>query len=211
MKLKKVRTILCVMAAMMAFSATPALAAGVADQVLVGDSSTAAATETITDTNPKIRRDIEDGMYILVPKLDPNLSLGIAGNSKDAGGNVEVVGESGNLGKAFYVKRYGNTSRYTIVNNNSGLSLTWDTTRSDVDETHRPASFVTQQVLNSEQNQQWVIEEMSGGYMQIRACGTSMVLDLANGLHDEGTDIRVYQKNQTDAQKWILVKLKDLS
>ena len=43
--------------------------------------------------------------------------------------------------------------------------------------------------------------------LQIRACGQKMVLDLANGLFDEGTDIRVYQANQTDAQKWMLVKV----
>ena len=56
-------------------------------------------------------------------------------------------------------------------------------------------------------NQQWVIEEIDSGYLQIRACGQKMVLDLANGLFDEGTDIRVYQANQTDAQKWMLVKV----
>ena len=87
------------------------------------------------------------------------------------------------------------------------MSIEWDPLVTEVDETASPASFVTQQPVTGEMNQQWVIEEIDSGYLQIRACGQKMVLDLANGLFDEGTDIRVYQANQTDAQKWMLVKV----
>ena len=206
MKFRKLCMILSIMTCLTIFSASPAMAAGVADGVLIGES-TGEVVSAPTAVDPMIRTDFEDGMYILVPKLAPTLGMCIKDNSVDAGGNVELGGDNGIPGKVFKVQRIPNTSRYTFTNRNSGMSIEWDPLVTEVDETASPASFVTQQPVTGEMNQQWVIEEIDSGYLQIRACGQKMVLDLANGLFDEVTDIRVYQANQTDAQKWMLVKV----
>ena len=70
------------------------MAAGVADGVLIGES-TGEVVSAPTAVDPMIRTDFEDGMYILVPKLAPTLGMCIKDNSVDAGGNVELGADNG--------------------------------------------------------------------------------------------------------------------
>ena len=67
-------------------------------------------------------------------------------------------------------------------------------------------SNVIQNPLTNAQNQQWVLEDLGNGYLQIRACGKSLVLDVVGARSDVGTNIQAYKANQTDAQMWTLVK-----
>ena len=70
-----------------------------------------------------IRTDIEDGLYMVVPKLLNTRCMGIAGNSKAAGANVELIARNGGFATAFYVRRYKSTSRYTFVNYHTGNAV----------------------------------------------------------------------------------------
>ena len=175
--------------------------AGAAAGAEIIEDAAAPAEETV---GVKIRRDIEDGLYILVPRLASNRCMGVAGNSRVDGANIELVNKNGGFGQAFYVRRVPNTSRYTFVNYHTGKAVEWD--KPTADAGGAKYVFVTQNAYTRKMNQQWVLEEVADGYLQIRACGKALVLDLANAQTDAGTDLRLCSTNHSDAQMWTLVK-----
>lgn len=88
--------------------------------------------DIVSDDHPEetvvgatICRDIEDGLYILIPKLNSARCVSIAGNSKSAGANVQLVARNGGFAQAFYVRRIDGTSRYTLVNYHRASRWRW--------------------------------------------------------------------------------------
>lgn len=158
-----------------------------------------------TVVGASIRRDIADGLYVLVPKLNVSRCVSIAGNSKANGANVQLAAKNGGFAQAFYVKRLAGTSRYTFVNYHTGKALEMDAD-SDSSDHGAVSPNVIQNPLTNAQSQQWVLEDLGNGYLQIRACGKSFVLDVAGANTDAGTNVQAYKANQSDTQMWTLVK-----
>ena len=148
-----------------------------------------------------IRTDIEDGLYMVVPKLLNTRCMGIAGNSKAAGANVQLIARNGGFATAFYVRRYKSTSRYTFVNYHTGNAVEIGQTTTSM------TASVTQNTYTGELNQQWLIEDMPNGSLRIRACGKSLALELVGGKTDVGTDIQACTASGANAQMWTLVKV----
>ena len=148
-----------------------------------------------------IRTDIQDGLYMVVPKLLNTRCMGIAGNSKAAGANVELIARNGGFATAFYVRRYKSTSRYTFVNYHTGNAVEIGQTTTSM------TANVTQNSYTGELNQQWLIEDMPNGSLRIRACGKSLALELVGGKTDVGTDIQACTAGSANAQMWTLVKV----
>ncbi len=170
--------------------------ASVAEDAL---SDTPVAEEALVGAT--IRTDIEDGLYMVVPKLLNTRCMGIAGNSKAAGANVELIARNGGFATAFYVRRYKSTSRYTFVNYHTGNAVEIGQT------TTLMTASVTQNTYTGELNQQWLIEDMPNGSLRIRACGKSLALELVGGKTDVGTDIQACTAGSANAQMWTLVKV----
>ena len=184
-----------------------------------------------------IRTDIEDGLYMVVPKLLNTRCMGIAGNSKAAGANVQLIARNGGFATAFYVRRYKSTSRYTFVNYHTGNAVeignpatasaqsgsqtasgqsgsqttngqtTNSQSGSSGTQTTLMTASVTQNTYTGELNQQWLIEDMPNGSLRIRACGKSLALELVGGKTDVGTDIQACTASGANAQMWTLVKV----
>lgn len=170
------------------------------------ESLTSAAGEEVapaeTVVGETIRRDIEEGLYVLVPKLSTSVCVGINNNSKGNGANVQLVKNNGGFSQAFYVKRVNGTSRYRLVNYHSGKALEVK------GDSHASGTNVIQNGLSGALSQQWIFADSAPGYLQIRACGKKTVLALSGGKAAAGTNVQADAAGSSDGQKWKLVPAK---
>ena len=160
---------------------------------------TAPAETVVGET---IRRDIEDGLYVLVPKLSTSVCVGINNNSKGSGANAQLVKNNGGFSQAFYVKRVNGTSRYRLVNYHSGKALEVK------GDSHASGTNVIQNALGGALSQQWIFVDGAPGYLQIRACGKKTVLAVAGGKTAVGTNVQVDAAGSSAGQMWQLVPAK---
>lgn len=141
---------------------------------------------------------IAEGYYALTPACAPSMRLDISGGSTENGGNAQIWSVNDSDAQTF---RFTSTDSgyYTIAAKCSGLVL-------DVFQgASSSGTNVAQYNYGGGTNQQWMLNDAGNGYYEIiPRMSNSICLDVSGADSAEGTNVQIWERNQTDAQKWKL-------
>lgn len=158
-------------------------------------------TPTAVSTDVSSACGIEEGTYTLTPACATGSRLDIAGASTDSGANVQLYSANDTIAQEFTIESVGKPY-YRIVAKCSEMVLDVQGALTD------SGTNVMQYPHHGGTNQKWIFVDAGGGYYYIRpANNTNLSLDVWNGDSADGTNIWVYNNNQTNAQKWKLNKV----
>lgn len=146
-------------------------------------------------------KQIPDGTYEIVTKLNADYALDIYGGSKDSGANVQIWHRNNTDAQKFIVTHIGD-GYYTIINKNSGKAI--DAQMGSTES----GTNVWQYTTNNTDAQIWRIirtSDKKSYYIINKASG--MFLDVNLAIAADGTNVKLYvQNDEYDAQKWHFVK-----
>ena len=179
-----------------------------------GDSSNGANIQMYEDNGTKAQKfkfvkaeknestKIEDGIYNIIAKSNENKVLQIENNSisNNAKAKFENRLNVVNKTQAFEIS-YLNNGYYKIKQYKSQKVL-------EVREgKHTNGTAIVQNQQDNEATiQQWIIKDAGDGYFYIIARCNGLVIDIPGGDLSGNPTIQMYEGNETDAQKFKLVK-----
>lgn len=181
-----------------------------------GDSSNGANIQMYEDNGTKAQKfkfvkaeknestKIEDGIYNIIAKSNENKVLQIENNSisNNAKAKFENRLNVVNKTQAFEIS-YLKNGYYTIKQYKSQKVLEVK------DGKHTNGTAIVQNSHDSESTiQQWVIKDAGDGYFYIIARCNGLVIDIPGGDISGNPTVQMYEGNETNAQKFKLVKAK---
>ena len=141
-------------------------------------------------------RTVADGTYYIESMKNNGYGLNTSGNSNASGANV-VLGAKSSSNYMKYVFTYQGNGYYKIKNVGSGKYLGVTGQKSASGSNVEQASGGTR----------WqVIPDGKGSYYIVPECSNTAAVDLTNGTVANGTNIRIWNYNLTEGQRWSLVK-----
>ncbi|MBQ9068905.1 MAG: RICIN domain-containing protein [Eggerthellaceae bacterium] len=157
-------------------------------------------------TFAKVGNWIPNGTYTFVSAKRTGAALAVKGSSRSVGSNVQVGNRAdGTWAQTWVVRQQGDTGYYTIRNVNSRMAL-------DVMHGIRAAQTNVQQwEANLTDAQLWKPTLTSSGIVWSSKLDSNLVLDLAWGKTTSGTNLWVFAKNNTEAQKFRLCRVEPSS
>ncbi len=120
-----------------------------------------------------------DGSYTFISQATPGFTLQVAGNSTQAGAQVQQLSAAGGTAQNWYLQPLSSPSApapvpigiYSLINRNSELAL-------DVTNGSHAAHTIMQQYIPSElSNQQWAVAQLANGNYTLRNVNTGLMLD----------------------------------
>lgn len=152
-----------------------------------------------------IKDEMSNGTYEIVTSKDNNKVLDIVNGSKSKGANVQLYQWNGTVAQQYEIVK-NQMGYYTIKNCGSnlylGISTNWNTMGNynrlvqGVDSSSKAAQFI----FKKNSKGQWVISS---------AWDAKYVIDLGNGSTNNGAAIQIYTNNNSQAQAWKLMKVKN--
>lgn len=139
---------------------------------------------------------VNNGQYILQSKLGHNMVLDVAGGSTSNSANIQLYSYNGTSAQTFNLAYNSSSGSYSISNQKSSKVLDVNTSSNNV----------IQYSSHGQYNQQWYLEDAGDGYFYIKS-GTGRYLDVSGNKSSNGTNIQVYTKNGSDAQKFKFVSV----
>ena len=162
-------------------------------------AKTSAGTTTLVNSAFMVLgrgRTVANGTYCIESMKNKEYGLNVSGNSSASGANV-VLGAKSSSNYMKYVFTYQGNGYYKIKNVGSGKYLGVTGQKSASGSNVEQASGGTR----------WqVIPDGKGSYYIVPECSGTAALDLANGTVANGTNIRIWNYNLTEGQRWSLVK-----
>ena len=137
---------------------------------------------------------VDSGTYEIETKLNSNMVVDVSGGSYDNGANVQLW-TANNVNQQRFILEPQSDDIYIIRAKHSNKVLTVDTNTNNV----------YQADCNWGDNQKWKIQEAGEGYYKLISQYNSYVLDILNGVAENGRNIQVYPDNDSDAQKFKFV------
>lgn len=126
--------------------------------------------------------------------------LDVDSTSKKDCANIWIWNPNDSGAQVFAIGRNSANTGYNIQNVVSGKNL--DTAGNLSGAGHN----VIQYKGNGVKGQQWIMEDAGGGYVYIRNL-YGYYLDVVNGVNANGTNVRVWGYNGSNAQKWKLIRV----
>ena len=165
------------------------------------------AEETSAGNAAPTAATITEGYYTLTPACAPNMRLDVSGSEK--GANVWIWTSNGSDPQTF---RFTGTDSgyYVITSKYSGMVLdVWGaSTESGTNVAQHPAADYFN--ASSGINQQWMLVDAGGGYYEIISrMSANACLDVNGAGNTEQTNVQIWERNGTDAQKWKLTFVAD--
>ena len=179
-----------------ALVATAMFAAGVAPARAQAETPqlTTAAQATSTDDA------IEAGIYYIQSSLPGSAMLDVTGASTSNGANVQIWETNGTAAQRWRITPAAGGT-YTIRCAASGKYL-------DISGKVGSTSNVLQWKQTGDATQRWLIEKNGNGYIICPEKKPNCALDVTGASSSNGTNVWLYEKNGTEAQKWWLVPAK---
>ena len=146
---------------------------------------------------------LADGQYTISTKLNTKYVLDIYFSSKNNGGNVQLYEGNGTKAQSFTVS-HDSKGYVTITNVNSGkvIEVNGD---SAADLTN-----IQQNTSNDSYRQKWIaIKNIDGSIELVSALNKRFCMDLYSSRTVSGNNVDLYQRNNSNAQKWIFKKKTD--
>ena len=147
------------------------------------------------------RNIVADGTYTLAPACAPNARLDVAGGSQENGANVQIYTDNGSAAQQWIINAIGN-GYYTLTSKGSGKVL----------DTYYSYSSSGQNVMQFAScgyySEQWKFKNAGDGYYYlIPRSNETLCLDVSEGSSQSGTNVQIYDANQSNAQKWKLTRV----
>lgn len=149
------------------------------------------------DNSEYIDEELEDGTYVICSSINENKVLDVDGGSTNPNANIQLYTSNNTVTQEFVVQKDKNTGFYTIASKKSGMRMTYS------EGTLKNYSNVYQDDVGV----QWEFRHIAGEYYMIYAANSSFCLDVVGGQAIDGTNIHMYQANETDAQIFRLKKV----
>lgn len=153
-----------------------------------------------------IKDEMSNGTYEIVTSKDNNKVLDIVNGSKSKGANVQLYQWNGTVAQQYEIVK-NQKGYYTIKNCGSnlylGISTNWNTMGNynrlvqGVDSSSKAAQFV----FTKNSKGQWIISS---------AWDSKYVVDLYGGSTNNGSAIQIFTNNNSQAQAWKLLKVKNV-
>ena len=153
-----------------------------------------------------IKDEMSNGTYEIVTSKDNNKVLDIVNGSKSKGANVQLYQWNGTVAQQYEIVK-NQKGYYTIKNCGSnlylGISTNWNTMANynrlvqGVDSSSKAAQFV----FTKNNRGQWIISS---------AWDSKYVIDLYGGSTNNGSAIQIFTNNNSQAQAWKLMKVKNV-
>lgn len=153
-----------------------------------------------------IKDEMSNGTYEIVTSKDNNKVLDIVNGSKSKGANVQLYQWNGTVAQQYEIVK-NQKGYYTIKNCGSnlylGISTNWNTMANynrlvqGVDSSSKAAQFV----FTKNSKGQWIISS---------AWDSKYVIDLYGGSTNNGSAIQIFTNNNSQAQAWKLMKVKNV-
>ena len=154
-----------------------------------------------------VKDEMSNGTYEIVTSKDNNKVLDIVNGSKSKGANVQLYQWNGTVAQQYEVVK-NQKGYYTIKNCGSNLylgiiSTNWNTMANynrlvqGVDSSSKAAQFV----FTKNSKGQWIISS---------AWDSKYVIDLYGGSTNNGSAIQIFTNNNSQAQAWKLMKVKNV-
>ncbi|MGT2711470.1 RICIN domain-containing protein [Streptococcus oriscaviae] len=145
----------------------------------------------------QVGRSVSDGDYHIVSTADQNLGVDVQGANPANGTNVWLWDSVTSPHQIITVKHLGGGS-YTLVHKATGNSM--DATSAE------PGANVNAYALHGAVNQQWILKP-NGDSFEIVNRHSGLVLDIAGGKIAQGTNIQLWEANNSIAQKFKFVSV----
>lgn len=158
---------------------------------------------TVSGGGPKLsgkkQVSVTKGYYILQYAGNTRY-LSVDSTSKKDCANIWIWNPYDSGAQVFAIGRNSANTGYNIQNVVSGKNL--DTAGNLSGAGHNVIQFKG----NGVKGQQWIMEDAGGGYVYIRNL-YGYYLDVVNGVNANGTNVRVWGYNGSNAQKWKLIRV----
>lgn len=153
-----------------------------------------------------VKDEMSNGTYEIITSKDNNKVLDIVNGSKSKGANVQLYQWNGTVAQQYEIVK-NQEGYYTIKNCGSnlylGISTNWNTMANynrlvqGVDSSSKAAQFV----FTKNSKGQWIISS---------AWDSKYVIDLYGGSTNNGSAIQIFTNNNSQAQAWKLMKVKNV-
>ncbi len=131
-------------------------------------------------------KPLEEDIYEIAISKDQNMQVDV----DLASSNVQIWEANHSTSNQKFSLEYLGNKYYKIVSSKTKQVLTVKGTN------------VRQNTYTGADNQQWQIEVGNDGYFLVKSKSTGLYLDLTGGSTSNGTNIQVYEKNNTNAQEF---------
>lgn len=153
-----------------------------------------------------IKDEMSNGTYEIVTSKDNNKVLDIVNGSKSKGANVQLYQWNGTVAQQYEIVK-NQKGYYTIKNCGSNLYLGISTNGNTMANYNR----LVQGVDSSSKAAQFVLTKNSKGKWIISSAWDSKyVIDLYGGSTNNGSAIQIFTNNNSQAQAWKLMKVKNV-
>ena len=152
----------------------------------------------------KQQKTIQDGIYTISSKLDPNMCLDISGGSKNDKANLQLWGKNGTNAQKFKVQ-YNSDGYYTIKAMCSGKFI-------DVSASGKQnGANIWQYSGNGTDAQKWFIVPDGEGYYSLLPKCNNLCMDVCGAEAINGANIHCWYTHGGDNQRFKLEKCEDKS
>ena len=161
--------------------------------------------------NPKLvaNRTIDDGIYTISSKLDPNMCLTIKGDSKNNCSNLELSSRNGTDSQKFKIQ-YHSDGYYTIEAVCSGnmldIELMCSEKMLDVLDSFKNILLCKKFKRNA---QKWFIVPDGEGYCYVVSKCSNVCMEVASAKAENGADVHCWAMQGGDTQRFKLEKCED--
>lgn len=146
-------------------------------------------------------------VYSISPKCASGSCLDVKGMKTTKGTTIQIWKNGDTANQRWKLEDVGGGYYKFVPQNSKGLDRALDV-KGGRDLTNAPSgSDVQQYSFSASHNaQKWKLEKSGDGdyYYIIPKCNETLCLDVAGGNSTDGTNVQVYTRNETDAQKWKL-------
>lgn len=151
---------------------------------------------TINNDDVVINQPYEEGYYTIATKLNTNKVLDAAGGEKSNGTNIQLYDYDNVVAQIWYLKKLEDGYYAIISSMNPEIAIT--AASSDVKNNVN----VELSKYTGADTQKWIIKDLGDGYVSIISKASGLVVDVDNANTANRTNIKLYQNNGNDAQKY---------
>ncbi len=138
---------------------------------------------------------LKTGYYKIFMAKNANRCIEVQNGSFEEDANIAVGPNSQKAAQVFYLTNLGD-GWYTMESCLTGFMFAAKSTST------ANGTNIEQKKKSSEKTQRWYIKECEGLYTICSGVNNGVVVDVSGALTGIGTNIRLYQSNDTIAQKW---------
>ena len=139
-----------------------------------------------------VGQTVEDGYYVISSALDGNKVLDIKSGSIKSGTNVQLYSYNSSVAQIWKVYYVENGVYYIKSALNPKRALT------------RVGGNVQSEKFTGNDNQKWYIKHLENNKLSIISVTDSLFVDVSGGRTNDGTNIGVYEGNNTPSQQFKL-------